>query len=185
MSEIPQTISSTRVFDGRVFDVRVDELRYGDGSQHRIDVVEHGPSFTIAAAPAPGEILLVRQYRHATGAALWELPAGRSEEGEDPAAGAIRELREETGFRAESVRPIFTLYSTPGFCDETMHVFYADRLKEGEQALDEDERIEVRRFALEDAWRLVAGEAVADCKTVLGLLWMRAEKAGIRGGFFG
>ena len=183
MSELPETISSTRVFDGRVFDVRIDELRYGDGSQHRIDVVEHGPSFTIAASPEPGEVVLVRQYRHPAGVELWELPAGRSEAGEDPSAGAMRELREETGFRAGRMRLIFSLYSTPGFCDELMHFFYADRLEAGEQALDEDERIEVRRFALDEAWRLVAEGAVTDCKTVLGLLWMRAQKDGFAGGF--
>ncbi len=183
MSELPETISSTRVFDGRVFNVRIDELRYDDGSHHRVDVVEHGPSFTIAAAPEPGEVVLVRQYRHPAAVALWELPAGRSEAGEDPCSGAMRELREETGFRAGRMRRVFSLYSTPGFCDELMHFFYADRLEAGEQALDEDERIEVGRFALDDACRLVAEGAVADCKTVLGLLWMRAQKDGFEGGF--
>src|SRR5262249_6930280 len=111
MSELPETISSSRVFEGRVFDVRIDQLRYDDGSQHRIDVVEHGPSFTIAAAPAPNEVVLVRQYRHPARAELWELPAGRSEADEDPASGALRELREETGFRAGRIRRIFSLYS--------------------------------------------------------------------------
>ncbi len=183
MSELPDIISSTRVFEGRVFDVRIDQLRYDDGSQHRIDVVEHGPSFTIAAAPAPGEVVLVRQYRHPARAALWELPAGRSDAGEEPSAGALRELREETGFRAGRIRHVFALYSTPGFCDELMHFFYADRLEAGEQALDEDERIEVRRFACEDAWRLVAEGGITDCKTVLGLLWMRSQKDEFEGGF--
>jgi len=183
MSELPETISSTRVFEGRVFDVRIDRVRYDDGSEHRIDVAEHGPSFAIAAAPEPGRVVLVRQYRHPARAALWELPAGRSEAGEDPSAGAMRELREETGFRAGRIRRIFSLYSTPGFCDELMHFFYADRLEAGEQALDEDERIEVRQFELEEAWRLVAEGAVTDCKTVLGLLWMASQKDESRGGF--
>ena len=175
MSDLPHVISSMRVFEGRVFGVRIDELRYEDGSQHRLDIIEHAGSFTIAAAPAPGEVVLVRQYRHAIGRALWELPAGRSEAGEDPMAGAMRELREETGFRAGRMRPLGSLYSTPGFCNEILHFFYADRLEAGEQALDEDERIEVRRFTLDDAWRLVASGEIADCKTVLGLFWMRAE----------
>lgn len=176
-------LSSTRVFNGRVFDVRIDELRYDDGSQHRIDVVEHGASFTIAASPAPGEIVLVRQYRHPAGAALWELPAGRSEAREDPMAGAMRELREETGYRAGRMRPLASLYSTPGFCDEIMHFFYADRLQAGEQALDDDERIEVRIFPVDEAWRLVAQGGIADCKTALALLWIRLENAALASGF--
>lgn len=92
----------------------------------------------------------------------------------------MRELREETGFRAGRMLPLASLYSTPGFCNEILHFFYADRLEAGEQALDEDERIEVRRFTLEDAWRLVASGEIADCKTVLGLFWMRAENERFR-----
>jgi len=183
MSDRPEVTTSRRVFEGRVFDVRIDELRYADGSRHRIDVVEHGPSFTIAASPAPGEIVLVRQYRHPAGDALWELPAGRAEPGEDPLTGALRELREETGYRAGRMRPLASLYSTPGFCDEIMHFFYADVLEAGEQALDDDERIEVASLTFDDAWRLVVRGQIADCKTVLALLWMRAQKAGFEGGF--
>jgi ADP-ribose pyrophosphatase len=183
MSDLPHVVSSTRAFYGRVFNVRIDELRYDDGSQHRIDVVEHGASFTIVATPNAGELVLVRQHRHAAGAALWEIPAGRAEAGEDPFAGAARELREETGYRAGRMRPLGSLYTTPGFCDEIMHFFHADELEAGEQALDDDERIEVRTFAFDAAWRLVADGAIADCKTVLALLWTRAGRDELGGGF--
>lgn len=176
MNDVPQSASSTRAFSGRVFNVRIDELRYPDGAQHRIDVVEHGPSFTIVAVPRPGEIVLVRQYRHPAGAALWELPAGRAEPGEDPSHGALRELREETGFRAASLQPIYSLYSTPGFCDELLHFFFTDDMVAGEQELDEDERIQVGVFGIEEAWRLVGGGRASDCKTVLGLSWLRARR---------
>lgn len=185
MDDSPDVTASSHVFSGRVFDVRVDQLRYGDGSSHRMDVVEHGPSFTIAAVPAPGWIVLVRQYRHPAGRAMWELPAGSAEAGEDARTGAMRELREETGYRAGRMHRFATLYSTPGFCDEVMHFFYADGLEAGEQALDEDERIEVRSFTFDDAWRLVGSGDIADCKTALALLWIRAEKAGSASGFDG
>jgi ADP-ribose pyrophosphatase len=185
MNDLPQLLSTSRVFTGLVFNVRIDELRYGDGSKHRLDVVEHGASFTILATPHPGEVILVRQYRHAAGASLWELPAGMSEAGEEPIVGAARELREETGYRAGRMRPLASLYSTPGFCDEILHFFHADDLQAGDQDLDDDEVIEVGVFELDAAWRLVAGGAIADCKTVLGLLWARAHEAEFAGGFRG
>ncbi|MBV8577313.1 MAG: NUDIX hydrolase [Acetobacteraceae bacterium] len=178
MSDFPSVLASSRVFSGRVFDVRIDRLRYDDGSEHRIDVVQHGPSFTILATPSPDSVVMVRQYRRPAEAMLWELPAGRAEAGEEPLAGAARELREETGYRAGRMRALASLYTTPGFCDELMHFFHADQLELGAQALDEDERIEVRTFPLDAAWRLVAEGAIADCKTVLGLLWAQADFPG-------
>ncbi|MGA8535412.1 MAG: NUDIX hydrolase [Candidatus Tumulicola sp.] len=178
MTDVPRLVSSVRAFEGRVFDVRIDELRYDDGSAHRIDVVEHGASFAILATPSPGELVLVRQYRHAAGASLWELPAGRSEPGEDARAGAARELREETGYRAGRMRRLTSLFTTPGFCDEIMHFFHADDLEAGEQALDDDERIEVRTVTFDAAWGLLADGVVGDCKTVLALLWMQSGREG-------
>ena len=125
------------------------------GSVHRLDIVEHGASLAILATPDPHRLVLVRQYRHAAGAALWELPAGTAEPDEDPRTGALRELREETGYRAGSIRPLGALYTTPGFCDEILYFFHAEDLEPGEQALDEDERIDVAAFSAEEAWRLV------------------------------
>jgi ADP-ribose pyrophosphatase len=146
-------------------------------------VVEHRGSITIVALPRPGELVLVRQYRHPAGAVLWELPAGTAEPGEEPAAGAARELREETGFRATVVRPLGSLFATPGFCEEKMHFFLAEGLTEGEQMLDEDERIEVGIFTLDTAWRLVADGQIVDMKTVLALFWMEGKRGEIGGGF--
>lgn len=177
MSDEPRTLSSKRVFEGRVFDIRVDEVRYdGAPAAHRLDVVEHGGSFAILAIPEPGRIVLVRQYRYAVKAALWELPAGTAEPDEDPLAGAARELREETGYRAGRIRPLGALYTTPGFCDEQLYFFHADRLEPGEQELDTDERIEVATFPWAAAWRLVTTGEAADCKTVLALLWMQGNR---------
>ncbi len=183
MTDVPKVLSTMRAFSGLVFNVRVDRVRDADGSEHRLDIVEHGGSFAILATPNPGTIVLVRQYRHAIGSTLWELPAGRSEAGEEPVAGAARELREETGYRAGRMRPLVSLYSTPGFCDEILHFFHADELEAGEQALDDDEDIEVGIFRLDAAWRLVADGVIADCKTVVGLLWAQAHNDEFGGGF--
>jgi ADP-ribose pyrophosphatase len=176
MVERPVVESSQRVFEGRVFNVRIDQLRYEDGAQHRCDVIEHAGSFTILAMAKPGHVVLVRQYRHPAGTALWELPAGTAERNEDPVAGAARELAEETGYRAGRIRPLGALYATPGFCTEIMRFFYAEELSPGEQTLDEDERIEVGIFSTDTAWRLVAEGEIADLKTVLGLLWLEGKR---------
>jgi ADP-ribose pyrophosphatase len=172
MEDAPRTLSSRRCFEGRVFDVRVDTVRYPDGSEHRVDVVEHGASLAIVARPTPQELVLVRQYRHPASAALWEVPAGTAEPGEEAAAAAARELREETGYRAGRIRPIGSAWMSPGFCSEIMHFFVADRLTAGAPALDDDERIEARVFTHEAAWRLVA-DGTADAKTLLALFWLQ------------
>lgn len=172
MEEGPRVIASRRWFEGRVFAVRVDEVKFEDGSEHRIDVVEHAASVAIVATPTPDTIVLVRQYRHPANAALWEIPAGSSEANESPADGARRELHEETGYLAGRVRPIGSVWTTPGFCSEVMHFFHADQLTAGAQAMDEDERIEVRTCTREAAWRLVA-EGTIDAKTLLALFWLQ------------
>jgi len=176
MDEKPELRSSERVFEGRVFNVRIDRVRYPDGAEHRVDVVEHAGSFTVLAMPSDGEVVLVRQYRHPVSRALWELPAGTAEPGEDPAAGAARELAEETGYRAGRLHQLGSLFATPGFCTEIMHFFVAEELQAGEQMLDEDERIEVGTFTRDAAWRLVDQGQIADMKTVLALLWTESNQ---------
>lgn len=135
-------------------------------------MVEHGASVAIVATPTAGEVILVRQYRHPAGTSLWEIPAGASEPGENPVDGARRELREETGYTAGRLRKIGSVWTTPGFCSEIMHFFHAEELVEGLPEADEDERIEVGRFAQQTAWRLVA-DGVADAKTALALFWLQ------------
>jgi ADP-ribose pyrophosphatase len=174
--EEPQIVSSRSCFEGRVFNVRIDEVRYPDGAEHRVDVVEHGASLAIVATPSPREIVLVRQYRHPARSLLWEVPAGSADGGEAPIDGAARELREETGYVARRLQPIGSTWMTPGFCSEVMHFFHAEDLVAGDQSLDDDERIDVEIFSIEAAWRLVA-EGTADAKTVIALFWLQgAEK---------
>jgi ADP-ribose diphosphatase len=178
MDCLPRVVESRRVFEGRVFGVRVDELQYDDGQTHRVDVVEHGASLAIVATPAAGELILVRQYRHPAATSLWEIPAGTCEPGETLLDGALRELREETGYTAGRITKIGSFWMTPGFCSEIMHVFHADALVAGRPDFDDDERIEIGRFTQMAAWRLVA-EGAADAKTVLALFWLQGERGEI------
>jgi len=169
-----QVLNSTQPFRGPVFAVRTDRLRLPDGHEARVDVVEHAGSVSIVACPNPGELLLVRQYRHAVGAALWEIPAGSMDAGEEVAAAALRELAEETGYRAKSAREIARIHPTPGYCNELLHVVLAEDLTPGSQSLDEDERIEVRAMPIARLRGMAASGQITDAKTLLAFLWMSA-----------
>jgi ADP-ribose pyrophosphatase len=170
--EEPQIISSHPQFSGRVFRVRTDQVRYPDGSVHALDVVEHPGSVAIVATPSPGEIILVRQYRHPARRELWEIPAGTVDPGEDPLACGARELAEETGYRAARLQLLGSFFATPGFCDERMHLVHASELSPGTQSLDDDERIDIEIFTLPRACSLARGGEIADAKTLIALLWI-------------
>ena len=181
MDQLPQVISSEQRFEGRVFRVRSDCVRYPDGAEHTVDVVEHGGSAAIIALTADDAIVLVRQYRHPLRREVWEIPAGRLDPGEDPVEGALRELREETGYTAGSARSLGAVAMTPGYSDELIHFVHAQRLQPGEQSLDDDERIAVEAFSVERAVRLMETGQIADAKTLLALSWFRGERAELVG----
>ena len=179
MEELPRVIRSEPVFKGRVFCVRTDTLDFS-GTQQKLDIVEHTGSFAIAALPQPGSLVLVRQYRHAAGKYLWELPAGTSEPGEQREAGARRELREETGYTADRLELLCSVFPTPGFCTEIVHLYEATGLTAGKQELDEDEAIVIAPFTFEQAWEMQASGEIEDMKTVLALVWLAGSKAATR-----
>lgn len=171
MSEV-QVLSSREVFKGRVFSVRVDEIVDQDGARRMLDIVQHPGSFAIAPIRSPGRLTLVRQYRHAAGRELWEIPAGTAQDDEECEAGARRELREETGYTADSMELLCAVYPTPGFCTERVHVYAAYGLHAGPQELEADERIDVREVSLSEALAMQASGQIVDMKTVLALLWL-------------
>ena len=171
MSEQPRLVASQEIYKGRVFRLRVDTVE-NEGREHRLDIVEHPGSYAIAALPAPGRIVLVRQYRHAAGQSLWEIPAGTAETDESCEDGARRELREETGYVADSLELLCSVYPTPGYCTELVHIYAARGLHAGPQQLEEDERIDVRDVTFDEAWSMQASGEIIDMKTVVALLWL-------------
>jgi ADP-ribose pyrophosphatase len=171
-----KTYSSKRVYSGRVVNLRVDEIARTRGEGRRtIEVVEHVGGVCIIARPTPEEIVLVKQHRQAVDSDLWEVPAGMIELGEPPIETARRELVEETGYRAESLRFLWSIYSTPGFCNERIHFFVAEGLTAGAAEPDDDEEFELRTWSIEDAWRLVERDELRDAKTQIALAWARAQ----------
>lgn len=172
MSDQPRLVASQEIYKGRVFRLRVDTVDDGEGRTHRLDIVEHPGSYAIAALPAPDRLVLVHQYRHAAGQKLWEIPAGTAEESESCEEGAARELREETGYAADSLELLCSVYPTPGYCTERVRIYAARGLHAGPQQLEEDERIEVREVTFEQAWSMQASGEIIDMKTVVALLWL-------------
>ncbi|MDP9017732.1 MAG: NUDIX hydrolase [Candidatus Eremiobacteraeota bacterium] len=171
MEERLKQIGSRRVFSGRIFSVRQDIVEL-DGERRTLDVVDHPGSYCILARPARDTVVLIRQYRYAIGQMLWELPAGKAEPGEEPSEGALRELREETGYRAARIEPILRLYMTPGFCSEALRFYMAQDLTPGPTEFDAEEQIESRIVSVSDGLDMLSKGEIVDAKTAVGLLWL-------------
>lgn len=163
-------IETERIFRGVIFDLERDRLREADGVNVIREVVRHPGGAGGLPLFADGRVALVRQYRHPAGKDLLEIPAGRLERGEDPAACAAREIEEEIGFRAGRLDKLAAFYSTPGFCDEVLHVYLATELTPSTQRLDYDERLEIVTLPLADALALAARGGIEDSKTMVALL---------------
>lgn len=167
---IEKTIASEDVFQGRVIKVRVDTVLLPDGNTARREVVEHPGAVVILALNEGDEIIMVRQYRHATGEVLLELPAGKRDPGESPLVCAKRELEEETGYSAQEWQVLFSFYTSPGFCNELLHFVVARGLVKGDSHPDGEEFLEVLQVPVEEARRMVAAGEIKDAKTILGIL---------------
>ncbi|MFN0139036.1 MAG: NUDIX hydrolase [Pyrinomonadaceae bacterium] len=165
---MPQTISSKSVYKGRIFDVRVDTISDG-GVVYDREIVIHRGSAVIVPVFDDGTVALVRQYRHAAGKYLLEVPAGSLDEGEDPQNGALRELEEEIGYRAGKIEKLAEFYVSPGFLTEKMFVYLATDLVETSQNLEEDELIEIERLRFEQALDNIRSGEIEDAKTIIGL----------------
>ena len=171
------------MYDGRVIDLDVDTVRFPNGTVGDLEMIRHpGASAVVPflSDPAGGdpEILLIRQYRYAAEQYLYEVPAGRLDPGEEPAACARRELREETGCEAERVEHLITIFTTPGFTDERIHLFMAVGLTRGEVAREADEFIEVETMPLSQALSLIERGVIQDAKTALAVLYAAGFRAG-------
>lgn len=155
-------------YSGRLLHVFEDEVRLPNGREARREIVQHRGAVAIVATDSAGAILLVRQWRHAVGGAIWEVPAGTRDAGEDPAVTARRELEEETGYTAATWRPLGEAYVSPGYTSEVLWFFRAEGLVEGTPATDPDELLDVRLFHPSEIAEL-ARLGLTDCKTVGGL----------------
>jgi ADP-ribose pyrophosphatase len=179
----PGQISSTRVHTGRIVNLDVDRVRFPDGSEGELEMVRHpGASAVVPFLSDPAgddpQILLIRQYRYAADGYLYEIPAGKLDGDEDPRVCAARELREETGCSAEKVEHLFTMYTTPGFTDEKIHLFMATGLTQGETAHEADEFVEMVPMPLSRVLAMIQQGEIQDAKTALGILYAAGFRLG-------
>jgi ADP-ribose pyrophosphatase len=165
-----QSLGSEKIFKGAVFDIERDRLRDANGTEIIREVIRHPGGAGALPLFDDGRVALVKQYRHPARRELLEIPAGRIEDGETPEMCAAREVEQEIGFRAGRIEKLMEFYSTPGFCEEKLHVYLATALIPTSQALDHDELIEVVYLPFTEAVKMAECGEIEDSKTIIGLL---------------
>lgn len=165
----PEVTSSETIYSGRIFDIRIDEIREGK-LEYKREIVVHKGSAVIVPVFDDGTVALVRQYRHAAGEYLLEIPAGTLNEGEDPIAGAVRELEEEIGVTASRIEKLTEFYVSPGFLTEKMYIYLAAGLTEVGQKLEDDENLTIERHSFSALAEMIRNGEIVDAKTMLGIM---------------
>ncbi|HMA04215.1 MAG: NUDIX hydrolase [Gemmatimonas sp.] len=170
-------VSTRREYTGRVINLDIDKVRFPNGKVGELEMIRHSGASAVLpflGDPASDDptILLIRQYRYAADGFIYEIPAGRLEPGEPPEECAVRELREETGCTAAKMEHLYTMYTTPGFTDEKIHLFVATGLERGDSALEQDEFVEAVPTAMSAALRLIKNGTINDAKTALSILYV-------------
>ena len=181
---VPQRLASRRAYDGRLIKVDVDTLEAPDGTTFDLELIRHPGAAAVVAllddadADNPS-VLLIRQFRYAASGTIWEVPAGVLEPGEDPKDCAHRELAEETGATAGRIEHLTTVYTTPGFTDEQIHLFVASELRLGETNHEQDEFIEVKAVPLREVLAMIKDGQIVDAKSIAALLYLAGYNLGM------
>ncbi|WP_108670925.1 NUDIX domain-containing protein [Peribacillus acanthi] len=172
------TISTQSIYAGKVISLQVDEVRLPDGKTSKREIVKHPGAVAVIAITDEGKIIMVEQYRKAMERSQVEIPAGKLEPGEEPMNTAKRELDEETGYECETMEPLISFYTSPGFADEIIHLFVAKGLKKKavSAACDEDEFVELLELTLEEALQFIKEEKIQDAKTAYAVQYLQLQQ---------
>jgi ADP-ribose pyrophosphatase len=175
---VEKTIRKEKIFNGKVVQLYVEDVQLPNGKTSKREVIKHPGAVAIIPITKEGKLVLVRQYRKALERVLIEIPAGKLEKGEEPLATAQRELEEETGYRAQSMRHIVSFYTSPGFADELIHLYMAEGLEKLEDAasLDEDEFVDILEVTLEEALEMLEKREIYDAKTAYALQYLQLRR---------
>jgi ADP-ribose pyrophosphatase len=158
-----------RVYEGKILNIELDQVTLPNGHQTELEIIHHPGASAVVPLLDDGNVVLVYQYRYAAGGFIYEIPAGKLDHGEDPLKCAKRELEEETGYTAKKYDPLVSFLTTPGFCDEIIHIFLARSLTPGSQHLEPNEVLEIRQVNLKKALQMIENGQIKDGKTIIGL----------------
>lgn len=170
MEHYEKMTESTRIYEGKILNLRRDTVELENGDKATREVIEHPGGVSILALDEHDNILMVRQFRYPTEKCIWEIPAGKRSPGEDPKECGMRELEEETGFTANSFELLGTLYPTPAYCTEVIYIYLAKDLVPSAQKLDEDEFLTVQPMSVEKVKDMILSGEITDAKTQIAVL---------------
>ncbi len=165
-----KVLKAEKIYSGRVVGLARETIAFPDGKEAVREIVQHPGASAMVPMISPTEVIMIKQFRYSAKKMLWEIPAGTLEPGETPLACAERELVEEIGYRAGKMTPLGGFYTSPGFCNEFLHLFLATDLEPAKSNLDKDERLEVHRIPMKEAIRKIETGDIIDAKTIVGLL---------------
>lgn len=173
------TKTSEKLFSGRIIDLYLEEVELPNGKTSTREIIKHPGAVAVLALTKDKKLVMVQQYRKAMERVLVEIPAGKLEKGELPEVTAKRELEEETGYTTQSLQHLISFYTSPGFADELVHVYYTDDLHvlEEKAELDEDEFVDVLEVTLEEAQQLIDEQRIFDAKTAYAVQYLQLKQA--------
>lgn len=169
-----QTLEEHVIYQGKIITVKNDKVLLPNNKESFREKICH-PGGACVLAIKDEKVLLIKQFRYAYDQVIYEIPAGKLEKGEDPLLAAKRELKEETGYIADQLKPLFTIYPTPGYTDEKLYLYLAKDLKEGECCPDEDEFVTRVWIDKKEAFKMAQEGTINDAKTLIALLWLKAD----------
>ena len=169
-------ISSERIYEGAIINLRRDEVTVQNGTSYR-EIIEHNGGAVLAAVTDEGKMVMVRQYRKPAGRVMLEVPAGKIDSGEEPLSAAIRELKEETGYTATEVKFMTSFYPSVGYSEEVLYLYLCTGLEQGEPDPDENEAIDIEEMDVEDLFSMIMKGRINDAKTLVAVMMVREEIA--------
>ncbi len=170
-----KTISEKTIFNGRIIDLVLKDVELPDGKTSKREIINHPGAVAIIAVTESKKIVLIKQFRKPLEKTIIEIPAGKLEKGEDPLKCAKRELEEETGYKPKEIEAVTSFYTSPGFADELVHIYFTDKLELGEVNRDDDEFLDVLEVTLEEAEALIEKQLIHDAKTVYAIQYLKLK----------